>query len=164
MEYLDSVNRKDEVLGKSPITEIYEKGLIHRIVHVLIFDEQGRMALQLRTPTKSFCPDTWSTAVGGHVQSGESYEEGALREYQEELGTTSKIELKAKDFYEDARTRKFLGTFTTVHTGPFHPNPEDVQEFRFFSFADIQGMIDAGERFHPELLFLLEKYFGIRKP
>lgn len=32
----------------------------------------------------------------------------------------------------------------------------------FFSLEEIQKMVDKGEKFHPELLFLLKKHFGIR--
>jgi isopentenyldiphosphate isomerase len=162
MEYLDIVDENDNVIKNAPRNEVYEKKLIHRIVHVLVFDKSGRMAIQLRTPNKSFCPDTWSTAVGGHVKAGETYEEGALREYQEELGVTSDIELAFKDFYNDGRgLRKFVATFKTTFEGPFHPNPDDIQRFDFFTMDEIGELIKKGDKFHPELLFLLKKYYNV---
>ncbi|MBI5332954.1 MAG: hypothetical protein HZB65_05240 [Candidatus Aenigmarchaeota archaeon] len=45
----------------------------------------------------------------------------------------------------------------------YNPNPEEVKKIKFFSMKDIQKMIDNGENFHPELLFLLRKHFGFRK-
>lgn len=158
-EFLDIVDANDQVIGKATRDDIYKKSLCHRIVHVLIFDEQGNLALQLRSKKVSFCPSHWSTTVGGHVQTGESYEEGALREFKEELGTTNPLEFFSKDWYEANGLRKFLTTYKTVYSGPFNPNPDDVERVDFFSADEIKDMIDRGEKFHPELLFLLKKYF-----
>src|SRR3990167_3639738 len=49
--------------------------LSYRIVHILLFNEKGEMALQMRSSHKKFCPNHLSTAVGGHVQTGETYEQ-----------------------------------------------------------------------------------------
>ena len=162
MEFLDVVNDNDEVVGRASKKEIYEKKLQHRIVHILIFNDKGEMALQLRSKHKSFCPHHWSTPVGGHVQSGETYEEAALREFQEELGTTTGITFAYKDLYDDGRgLKKILVTFKTNFNGPFNINPKEVERVEFFSLDEIQEMIDSGENFHPELLFLLKRHFGI---
>ena len=85
MEYIDVVNMEDNVVSKADRREIYKKKLPHRIVHVLIFNEKNEMALQLRSQTVRFCPGYWSTAVGGHVQSGEGYKQAALREFEEDI-------------------------------------------------------------------------------
>jgi len=42
MEFLDVVNGKDEVIDKASRNEVYEKSLKHRIVHVLLFNNEGR--------------------------------------------------------------------------------------------------------------------------
>jgi len=163
MEFLDVINDEDIVIGRASKEEIYEKSLQHRIVHVLIFNERGEMALQLRSKNVSFCPSYWSTTVGGHVQAGESYEEAALREFQEELGITTKIDFMAKDKYIDKRPlKKFLGTFKTIYNGPFNVDPQAVEKVEFFSLEKIQEMVKNGDKIHPELLFLLKKHFGIQ--
>lgn len=160
MELLDIVNRKDEVIGVASKEDVYKKSLTHRIVHILIFNDKNELALQLRSKKVSFCPSHWSTSVGGHVQSGESYEGAALREYQEELGKTSKIEKFTKDYYEDRNDlNKFLVTFKSRFNGPFFPDKIDVEKVEYFTIDKIKEMVNSGEKFHPELLFLLKKYF-----
>ncbi len=160
MEFLDVVDDNDNVVGKVPFDEVYKKKLPHRIVHILIFNSKGEIALQLRSSKKSFCPNHWSTPVGGHVQSGETYQQAALREFQEELGTTSEIEFAYNDLYEsESGMKKFIATFTTDYDGPFNINPEEVEKVEYFSLDKIREMIESGDKFHPELLFLLESHF-----
>jgi len=162
MELLDIVNDKNEVIGHAEREEIYRKKLPHRIVHVLIFDDQGKMALHKRSNSVSFCPNHWSTPVGGHVLSGETYKQAALREYKEELGINSPVEFAFEDVYDDGiRPKKFLQTFKTLYNGPFNINPKAVQEIRFFTLDEIKEMIKNKELFHPELLFLLKKHFNV---
>ncbi|MDH4330897.1 MAG: NUDIX domain-containing protein [Candidatus Moranbacteria bacterium] len=160
MEILDIVNKNDEVIGAASRDEVYQKSLCHRIVHVLIFNDKNEMALQLRSGSVSFCPNHWSTAVGGHVQSKESYEDAALREYEEELGITSKIEKFSKDYYEaEGSPDKFIVAFKAIFDGSFYPDPKSVERVDFFDIEKIKEMIESGEKFHPELLFLLRKYY-----
>ena len=160
MEILDIVNQKDEVIGQAERKEVYAHKYLHRIVHVLIFNDQGEMAMQLRSAHVAYCPRHWSTTVGGHVQVGEDYKTAALREYQEELGIQTDIELFKKDFYQgDGGISKFLTTYKTTFNGPFNPDPEVVEDVGFFSLDQIKEKIQNGEKFHPELLFLLKKYF-----
>lgn len=165
MEFLDIVNENDEVIGQASYQEIYDKLHSHRIVHILIFNNDGKMALQLRSKNKSFCPGHWSTSVGGHVQAGESYEQAALREMKEEIGVEATFDFLAKDLYIDAARnnfQKFLSTFKTIYEGPLDINPGEVERVEFFSLKEIQEMIDCGEKFNPELLFLLKRHFDIK--
>ncbi len=160
MEILDIVNEKDEVIGSASRDDIYANKLPSRIVHVLIFDNTGKMALQKRSANLSFCPGYWSTAAGGHVQTGEDYIAAALREYEEELGLRSELELVGKDIYTDGGgMRKFLSTFKTIYTGQFKISPEEVDEVKYFTIEELRQMIAGGEKIHPELLFLLKKYY-----
>ncbi len=160
MEFLDVVSDRDEVIGRASRDEIYKKLLPHRIVHILIFNDRQEMALQLRSKIASFCPGHWSTAVGGHVQSGENYEQAALRESEEELGIKSELQLLGSDIYEAKnRPKKFLRTFTTQYNGPFKTEEGAVEKVEFFPLEKIKQMILGKEKFHPELLYILQKYF-----
>jgi len=160
MEFLDIVDENDVIIGKAEKDEIYRKQLRHRIVHVLVINNQGEIALQLRSNNVSFCPLYWCTSASGHVQSGEDYEQAALREYQEELGTTSELEWLGKELYQcDISPDKFLGIFTTKFTGQFKPDANVVKEITFCSIGRIKEMISNKEKIHPELLFILNKYY-----
>lgn len=160
MEFLDIVNEKDEVVGRAPKDEIYAKLLTHRIVHVLVFSTAGELLLQRRSANASFAARHWTTSVGGHVTSGESYEQAALRETQEEIGVDAILTHKFTDIYLDPRgLKKFLATFTTVHDGPFTKEVHAVEDLRFVPIKKVWDMIHAGEPFHPEFLFLLFRHY-----
>jgi len=163
IEYNDVVDEKDRVIGKATKQEVNEKKLRHRIVHVLLFNKKGEMALQLRHRNHKYCPHHWSTAVGGYVQAGESYEQGALREYEEELGTRSEMKFLFKELYKvPGVAEKFIVVYTTTYEGKFDIDTEKVEKVEYFSLKKIQEMIDSEEKFHPELLFILRKYYGLK--
>lgn len=159
-EVLDVVNLNDEVVGQAKEEDIYAQLLPHRIVHVLIFNKKGEMALQLRSARKSYCPLHWVTSVSGHVLAGETYEQAALREMKEEIGVDLPLEMFKKDPYNDERNLpRFLVTFKATYDGPFTISPREVERMEFFSIGKILEMIQKGEKIHPQLLFLLQKHF-----
>jgi isopentenyl-diphosphate delta-isomerase type 1 len=159
MEMLDVIDEKDNVVGQMAHADINKKLLPHRIVHVLIFNKKGNMLLQKRSANKSFCPLHWSTAVGGHVQSGENYKEAAQREFVEELGVIVPVKFMFKIKYQDPRGFfMLLGIFKATYEGKFEINTQEVESVKYFSKKELESMIANGELFHPELKFLLEKH------
>ncbi|MDO8563883.1 MAG: NUDIX domain-containing protein [Nanoarchaeota archaeon] len=160
MEFLDIINDKDDVIGKAEYSEIYKNKLPHRIAHVLIFNKKREMALQIRSKNKSFCPGFFSTSAGGHVQSGESHEEGALRELKEELGIVLPLTLIAKSEYlGKEQINKFLSIYEAEHEGPFNFNKLEVENMEFIPLKEINLLLKTSDKFHPELRFILEKYY-----
>jgi len=161
MEILDVINDKDEVIRQARENEIYEKKLLHRIIHILIFNDKGEMAMQYRSKYKPFCPNHWSTTVGGRVGAGESYEQAAKREFQEELNTLTDFEFLDKFHYKNLESghQAMLTIYKTIYNGPFDINPEEVEKLAYFPIPKIKEMIGSGEKFHPELLFILKKHY-----
>lgn len=88
-EYLEVVNTKGEVIGYAPRSEVHgNPSLIHRVVHVLVFNKKGELLLQKRSQNKDVAPGKWDTSVGGHVGIGEDLFSSSRREMHEELGIT----------------------------------------------------------------------------
>lgn len=85
-EIFDVVDGDDRVIGQAKRREVHEKGLTHRAVHVFIFNRNGDLYLQKRSHLKDMNPGVWDSSVSGHLDSGEEYEEAALREIREEAG------------------------------------------------------------------------------
>ncbi|NEA81973.1 NUDIX domain-containing protein [Actinospica acidiphila] len=85
-EVLDIVDENDRVIGQAPRGEAYARGLRHRCVFVLARDAEDRIFVHRRTPTKLVFPSLYDMFVGGVVGAGETYDDAALREAEEELG------------------------------------------------------------------------------
>ncbi|MDC1287729.1 NUDIX domain-containing protein [Gammaproteobacteria bacterium] len=85
-ELLDVVNENDEVIGVKSRGEIHAEGLMHRAVHILLFNNAGELFLQKRSQSKDEQPGKWDSSAAGHVDSGETYLDCACREINEELG------------------------------------------------------------------------------
>ena len=81
------VDDKDEVLGSVTRGEAHQSNSIkHRSVMIILINEIGELLLQKRSEMKDTFPGLWTVSASGHVSYGESYDEAARRELQEELG------------------------------------------------------------------------------
>src|SRR6267378_4049705 len=83
------VDENDKPIGEFSKDEVWQKGLLHRIVRIMVEDEQGRILLQKRSMDVDTFPGCWDHSAAGHVDAGEDYEEAAKRELQEELGISN---------------------------------------------------------------------------
>lgn len=87
-EMFDVVDENDNVLRQATRREVHEQGLIHRAVHVLVFNKKHDCLLQKRSRLKDRQPGVWDSSAAGHLDAGEDYETAARRELEEELGIT----------------------------------------------------------------------------
>ncbi len=159
-EILNIINIDDQIIGQATRENIYANKHIHRIVHIVVRDSSGKQLLQLRSAQSWYLPLHWSTAVGGHVQAGESYEEAAQREMKEEIGIAS-CELReiGKFFYEWGWLKKYLWVFEAIIDGGFTLSQEEVAGVESFTPDEAHTLIITHEKIHPELKFLWEKLY-----
>ncbi|ARQ72545.1 NUDIX hydrolase [Streptomyces marincola] len=87
-ELLDIVDEHDRVVGQARRGEVYARGLRHRCAFVLARNTAGEIFVHRRTDWKLTFPSLYDMFVGGVVGAGESYDEAALREAEEELGVS----------------------------------------------------------------------------
>ncbi len=85
-EIFDVVDADDAVTGTATRGEVHAQRLMHRAVHVFVFNKHGDLLLQKRSRLKDLCPGLWDSSVSGHLDSGEGYEAAAVRELGEEMG------------------------------------------------------------------------------
>ncbi len=62
------------------------EGQFRMVVHICIFNSEGKMLIQQRQPFKSDWSDLWDLSVGGCSRSGETSQDAAHREVLEEIG------------------------------------------------------------------------------
>lgn len=156
-DIFDVVNDRDEVIGALPRSVVHERNLLHRAVHIWVFHPDGRYLLQKRSVHKDRFPDTWTSSVSGHVDSGEDYDTAAHREVGEEIGldpvpplvSFARIAACAETEWE------FVRLYRTTASGPFRFPESEVSELRWAAPAEIDRMMaTAPATFAPSFLHL----------
>ena len=161
-EILDVVDAADRVVGSMERGEIHRKGLFHRSVHVFLLDESDRLYLQRRSYEKSEHPGKWDSSASGHVDSGESYQEAARRELEEEIGVTASPEpvLRVRGSEETGMEHCMLFRVRRRDGDPDpRPDPREIIEGRFFETGEIEeGIARRPEKFSPSFRLLYRLY------
>lgn len=130
MRELNIVDENDNIIGKDTRENIHKNGLLHREIHVWIFNSKGEILFQRRSKKVETFPNLLDASVGGHVEIGDDYLEAAVKELEEETG----IRAEAKDLIYitkmrmngyDKITGKKNNTFKKVYTYKFNGNPKD---------------------------------------
>ncbi|MEW6517274.1 MAG: NUDIX domain-containing protein [candidate division FCPU426 bacterium] len=145
-EWFEVVDAEGRVLKLARREECHaDPSLMHRVAHVLVFDPEGRLYLQLRSRTKDIQPGKWDTSVGGHLQPGETELAGAQRELQEELGVQgAALELLYHYIMRSPVETELVATFKTVWQGEIRPDPLEIEDGRFWEPAEIQANLGRG--------------------
>jgi isopentenyl-diphosphate Delta-isomerase len=142
-EIFDVVNERDEVVGQETRLEVHKRGLLHRAVHVLIFNGRGQLFLQKRSLQKDCFPGTWDSSAAGHLAPGEAYDACAVREVQEELGLElSCAPLRLFKIDACAATgQEFVWVYRHEAEGPFLLDPVEIDRGDWFAPDSIDRWI-----------------------
>lgn len=145
-EWFPLVNEAGETVGKATRRMCHNGSkLLHPVVHLHIYNRAGDLYLQKRSVRKDIQPGKWDTAVGGHVDLGETIEVALRREVREELGITDFIpEFLMRYVFESALEKELVNTFRTVYEGPFLPDADEIEEARFWSIPEIEAHLGKG--------------------
>jgi isopentenyl-diphosphate delta-isomerase type 1 len=147
-ELLAVVDENDHVIGTSPRHRVHASRMRHRAVHILVFDDSGRLFLQKRSLTKDLNPGLWDTSAAGHVDADEDYDSSALRELREELGVAHDGPLvpvfKIPPTLENGM--EFVQVYRVTHNGPFVLDAEEIDEGGWFAPDEIDIRVKADDR------------------
>jgi len=163
-EIFDVVNERDEVIGQAPRREVHAGGLLHRAVHVLVFNARGEVFLQKRSQLKDTAKGKWDSSSSGHCDTGEAYDATAVRELREELGLVVAEPLR-RVFKLDAcpqTDQEFCWVYRCEHEGPFTLQPEEIETGGWFTPAVVTQWVTAkpGE-FASAFVVIWKKFAGL---
>lgn len=163
-EIFDVVNEHDEVVGRNTRREVHRLGLMHRAVHVLVFNRRGEVFLQKRSMNKDRQPGLWDSSASGHVDAGEDYDACAWRELGEELGlrpARAPVRL-FKLPAGPATDMEHVWVYECEAEGPFALNAEEIERGAWYAPAEVtRWMREQPAEFASALLHLWERV-GLR--
>jgi isopentenyldiphosphate isomerase len=132
---------------------VHSRGLWHRTVHVWIYNRSGEILFQKRSHSKDSHPGLWDVSAAGHIGIGESPEETALREIQEELGLHPRVD-DLHFFKQEKRSMRSKGglfidneitdVYLYEYTGrlsKISPDPDEVENIKYLSSEELQSIL-----------------------
>ena len=142
-EIFPLVDENGTVVGRATRGECHNGSrLLHPVVHLHVLNSRGELYLQKRPDWKDIQPGKWDTAVGGHIDDGETPEEALLREVREELGITDfTAEFVDRYVFESQRERELVNVYQTVYDGPIQPSKDELDGGRFWTMQEIHEAI-----------------------
>ena len=142
-ELLDVVDENDRVIGVRTRGEIHAQGLMHRSVHILVFNGKGELFIQKRSMIKDNEPGLWDSSAAGHVDSGEDYLGCAIRELGEELGVIEPPSLEPlfRLAASPITGMEHCIVYRCTNDGPFELQAEEIDEGAWISDSEMDRRV-----------------------
>lgn len=137
------VDENDDVIGQAPRGKVHANNLLHRAVHLFVFNREGELFLQKRSRLKDRHPGVWDSSAAGHVDAGEEYDRAAIRELAEELGVTTTLERVLKLPASDRTGQEFIWLYRGEHDGPFRLAKTEIELGDFFPPQLVSAWLSA---------------------
>ncbi len=142
-ELLDVVNEDDVIIDSKSRNEVHQIGLLHREIHIWLFDKDKNIYFSKTNANKSSA-GLLDASIGGHVDKGEEHLVAAIRETEEESGLSinaSDLIFLTKFTNTSINNKRINNFFRSVYIYKYPINDEqikiDIKEndgFEKFSF------------------------------
>jgi len=162
-ELLDLVDRKDRVIGQKSRFEFYAKGLSNfRVINAFLINDQRMLWIPRRSAEKALFPLCLDASVGGHVKSGENYEDTLKRETKEELNLDIDL-LVWQKLGHLSPYRDDMSAFMKVYEIRTNVTPidnsDDFVESLWLNPKKLMGLIQNGEKAKDDLAKLIRIFY-----
>lgn len=133
--------------------EVHKKGLWHRVVVVTIIDNSNQILMQQRSYQKDLEPGKWDVSAAGHISSGESSVEAAIKEVHEELGievssnnlvfflTYQDVKLIREDYIEKQIYDCYVLRIKEINREDITIQNSEVENVKLVNKEDFQDMV-----------------------
>lgn len=137
-EIFDLVDKDDKVIGKVKRWEVHkDPKLIHRSAIILVFNKKGQLFLHKRSKTKDTYPGYWTASACGHLKSGQTYRQTAIRELEEELGIkTIRLKRLGKVLLRMPQETEFQTIYKATYDRPIKIYKKEIEQGQFFTLNE----------------------------
>jgi len=162
-EILDLVSPDDIVIGQLSRSEVYAQKLSNfRVVNAFVVNDKGQIWIPRRTKTKRLFPLCLDASMGGHVMSGETYEQAFARETQEELGIDVNhisYEMIGRLNPHNHKTSAFMQVYVIHLNQVDNYNTHDFCESFWLTPEECIEKLHSGDKGKGDLLKIIQQLF-----
>lgn len=154
------VDQNDRELGTMPKLEAHKKGLLHRAISVILFNNKGEMLLQRRALNKYHSGGLWSNTCCSHPYPNENINHAAQRRLKEEMGIVAELDLDFSFIYKcDLNNglveHEYDHVFVGNYANPPKINTDEVSEWKYMKLEEIRSDIIINPDLYTEWFKLL---------
>lgn len=164
IEFFDIVNEKDEIIGK--ISENMQNTIKPsqlRFINIIIINDDKKIIVPKRSSNRRIFPNCYDFSVGGHVNSGEEYEEAAYRELKEELGIEN-IKLNEIAYFSpfDSDSNTFQKVYLLKYNNEISNYDKDgIEKIYYMTIEEIKKLIEVEPKlFKTDYSFVMNYLFN----
>lgn len=162
-ELLDLVDENDNVVDTKLRADIYAAGLKNfRVINAFLKNNEGKLWIPRRTAHKAIYPLALDFSVGGHVSSGETYEEAFVKEVNEELNIdVSNIPYKLLGYFKptEGLTTQFMHVYEMQSDEAPNYNPDDFIEAFWLTPQELVDRIEGGDSAKTDLPVMARRFY-----
>lgn len=142
-EIFPLVDEQGNTIGQATRSECHSGSkLLHPVIHLHVFNEEGKLYMQKRSATKDIQPDKWDSSVGGHIDLNETPQQAALREAGEEISLQNlSIHYIDKYIIETDVERELTYCFYTKTNQTPKVDMKEVSDGRFWDINEIKEQL-----------------------
>ncbi|MEV6345301.1 isopentenyl-diphosphate Delta-isomerase [Actinoplanes sp. NPDC051851] len=157
MEHVILLDEAGEAIGLRDKQTVHTDATpLHLAFSCYVFDAEGRYLASRRALSKKTWPGIWTNSVCGHPAEGETLADAVRRRASYELGLPlDEVRLVLPAFRYRAELHgvvenEMCPVFYATASALPRPNPAEVEETRWLSWAEFQAAVSAeGSEFSP---------------
>ncbi len=164
-EFIDMVDKDDNVIGRDTRKNVHSSTSWHRGVHILVFNSRDELILQVRDSKRDKYPGVYDISVSGHVESGETFDEAMKREAEDEMGISEprpeKI-AKIRMNYGDVNDNMVSVIYKLQYDGKVSFGKDEITAIEFVHVEELKKLVmESPGKFAPFACEILKWHFGM---
>lgn len=152
-EMIEEVDWDGNTIAVHPKSYMKQRMFLHKASLVIPKTEDGKFLISMRAADKHPWPSTWVCAIGGKASQGETFDQAAKRESEEEVGRALDVEHVTEFKYDDDKYKAIFNVYTTkdpVDPDSLEPDPGEIQYFKAVTLEELSRSIkDDPDAFAP---------------